>query len=368
MNRKQGMFLRILRRAATVRRRGTLTALLATVVASAVVTTMLNLYVDVGSKLQREFRAYGANLVVRGSDGSQLDSETLSRIDSVLAGRGTAAPFAYAIANTASGAPVVVAGTDMERARGMNRWWSVSRWPNAQGEALVGVRAAAAVNSNGRDFELVFRGKTHRLRQAGTLQTGADEDSRVYISLAEFQEWTGLTPSVVEVAAAGSAADVEAMRGRLAAAIPGTEVKPIRQIVEAEARVLEKTRASLLASVVLIVVTAALCVFATLMTWVLEQRKNVAVMKALGASERLINGLFAAQVAGVSGFGAVLGFLIGIGVAAWIGAANFHTAIVPRLSVFPPVFAGSVLLALGAAAAPVILLRRLQPAAILRGE
>ena len=57
-----------------------------------------------------------------------------------------------------------------------------------------------------------------------------------------------------------------------------------------------------------------------------------------------------------------------LGAAAWIGRANFHAAVTPRLEVFPIVLAGGVLVALVAALAPLAILRRMQPAVILRGE
>ena len=50
------MFLRMLLRAAVLRRGRAASALFAMVVAAAVATAMLNLYVDVQAKLQREFR------------------------------------------------------------------------------------------------------------------------------------------------------------------------------------------------------------------------------------------------------------------------------------------------------------------------
>jgi putative ABC transport system permease protein len=66
--------------------------------------------------------------------------------------------------------------------------------------------------------------------------------------------------------------------------------------------------------------------------------------------------------------GAILGFFIGIGVAAWIGRVNFHAPVVPRFSVFPYVLAGSIIVALLSAILPITMLRRIQPAIILRGE
>jgi putative ABC transport system permease protein len=66
--------------------------------------------------------------------------------------------------------------------------------------------------------------------------------------------------------------------------------------------------------------------------------------------------------------GAVLGFALGLGIAAWIGRANFHASISPRFGIFPEVVIGSVLVALLAALMPISLLRKVQPAIILRGE
>ena len=71
------MFLRMLVRAAVLRRGRAVSALFAMVVAAAVATAMLNLYVDVQAKLQREFRNYGANIVVVGRDGSGRDGASL---------------------------------------------------------------------------------------------------------------------------------------------------------------------------------------------------------------------------------------------------------------------------------------------------
>ena len=78
------MFLRMLVRAAVLRRGRAASALFAMVVAAAVATAMLNLYVDVQAKLQREFRNYGANIILVGKAGTSLPAGALSQVDSVL--------------------------------------------------------------------------------------------------------------------------------------------------------------------------------------------------------------------------------------------------------------------------------------------
>jgi putative ABC transport system permease protein len=262
----------------------------------------------------------------------------------------------------------VVAGTDFERVQKLNRWWSVSAWPSAPQSALIGKRALPVVSPDSKPFDLSFQGHTIQLTPAGTLQTGAAEDNRVYLSMAEFLAWTGVPASTIEVAANGSQEEVNAVIGQLTSALPTADVRPVRQIMEGEARVLGKTRATLYAASVLIVLTAALCVLATLTGWVFDRRRDFAIMKALGASERLISGFFAAEAVALGAVGAALGFVIGIGIAAWIGRVNFNAPVVPRLSVLPFVMAGSMAVALLSAMVPMSLLRRIQPAVILKGE
>ena len=205
------MFLRMLVRAAVLRRGRALSALFAMVVAAAVTTAMLNLFVDVQAKLRREFRNYGANIVLVGRDSDSLPADALARVESVLAGRGVVAPFALVVARTGDGQPVVVAGTDFDRVRQLDQWWSVSQWPSAPQQALVGVRALAVVSPKNQPFDLSFQGRTIRLTSTGTVRTGAAEDSRIYVSLADLVSWTGVQASTIEVAATGSPEEISAI-------------------------------------------------------------------------------------------------------------------------------------------------------------
>jgi putative ABC transport system permease protein len=379
------MFVRMLVRAAVLRRGRAASALLAMVVAAAVATAMLNLYADAQAKLRKEFRNYGANIVIVAKDGAALQGDALQQVDSVLGGRGLAVPFAYLVARTVDGQSIVVAGTDLAQAKKLNTWWKIESRNSGAGaparetgntitslsvatDALVGVRAKSVASPQDQPFDLTFQGRTIHLRPTATLQTGAAEDSRIYIPLSDFESWSHVQPFTIEVAAQGTPEEISATIQRLAQVLPKTEVRPVRQIMEAEARVLGKTRAALLAAAALIILTAALCVLATLMGWVFDRRRDFAIMKALGASERLLNSFFAAEAAALGIVGAILGFVIGIGIAAWIGRINFHAPVVPRLSVLPVILLGSVAVALLSAALPIGLLRRVQPAIILRGE
>lgn len=352
-----------------VRGRGrTLAALLAIAVAAAAATAMLNLFVDVQAKLHTEFRNYGANVIIVAKDGESFPTNALSTVDSIIGGRGVAVPFAYVVARMASGKAVVVAGTDFSAVQKLDHWWSVSAWPQTPQQALIGSHAAQALNISGQPFSLSFQGKSIQLAPAGTLQTGASEDSRIYISLFDFEKWTGIRASTIEVAVPGSPAEIDAAIQKLAQSFPSADVRPIRQIMAGEANVLGKTRSTMLYSAILIIATAALCLLATLIGWVYDRRRDFAIMKALGASSTMVNSFFAGEATLLGIAGAIFGFALGVGTAIWIGHASFHTSVAPRFGVFPVILLGSILVSLASALLPILLLQQVQPATILRGE
>jgi len=370
------MFLRMIYRAAVLRRGRALSALVAVCVAAAVSTALLTLQFDARAKLQREFRNYGANIIVAAKDGTSLPLDAPARVDSLLQGRGAWAPFGFVVARTPSGEAIVVAGTNFARARELDQYWSVSAWPVESPclqppcavPALLGVRAAKAFPDHTQSLALTFQGRAIQLATAGTVQTGGAEDSRIYVPLADFTAWTGLSLSTIEIEASGSTAEINTTLDSLTRALPDAEVRPVRRIVEGQARVLSRAGSTMLASALLVVLTAALCVLSTLMGWLFDRRRDFAIMKAIGASDRLLNSFFLVESAALGLAGALPGFLLGLGVAAWISRANFHSALTPRISVLPMVVGGSVIVTLLAAMFPVSRLHRLQPAAILRGE
>jgi len=358
------MFLRMLLRPLIVRRGSSAIAVLAIVVAATAATAMLTLFTDVQAKLRGDFRGYGANLIITAKNGAILPADALQKVEAQLHGNEVAAPFGYAIAK-AEGQAVVVGGLDVERTRKLDPFWMVSSWPQ-HGTVLVGSRAAKQLGKS--DLSLEFRGKKINVHQAGVLRTGSAEDSRIYMPLSDFTAWTGLQADTIEIAADRKPEELAALANMLTATVPEGDVRPIKQIAEAEANVFGKTRSTLLIAVIIIVATAALCVLATLTSSVLDRRKDFAVMKALGASPQLASALFACEAVLLGAAGAVLGFLLGIAVAFLIGRLNFHAVVVPHWDVFPMVLVGSIAMTILAALVPMALLSKTQPAVILKGE
>jgi putative ABC transport system permease protein len=359
------LLLRLLLKAAWVRKDRAFTALISVAVVATIATAALTIYSDLESKLSREFRGFGANIVVTKNSGA-LTADELTGIHKIVGDSAEIVPVGYAIATeTTSNAKIVVGGADIDKLRRLNSSWSFSN--AGQGSALVGARVDETITP-GANLQLSF-GKTNALiKPAGFFHSGSDDDSRVYIPLEDFVRFTGVQPNTALVRVEGRPQEIQNAITSLSAALPGIEVKPVRQITQAQTAVVGKTRSVVLASSAVVVILIMLCMVATFTGSVLERRKDFAVMKALGASNRTVNFLFASESALLALTGSIAGYILGCGIAFWIGKANFDAAILPQPLLLVPVLLGSVLLALIASTAPLRLLQQIQPAGILRGE
>src|SRR5215469_2823981 len=97
MSRHQ-LLLRLLFKAAWVRKDRALTAVVSVAVVATIATAALTIYSDLEGKLSREFRGFGANVVITKGSGS-LSNDELARITQTVGSHGDVLPVAYAIAN-----------------------------------------------------------------------------------------------------------------------------------------------------------------------------------------------------------------------------------------------------------------------------
>jgi putative ABC transport system permease protein len=364
--RRGQLWVRLLFKAAWVRKDRALTALVSVAVVATIATAALTVYYDLENKLSREFQSFGANVVVTARSGPLTERE-IRMIKSSLGGKGEVLPVAYAIANGPSNTRVVIGGADLKALTTLNSWWSLHQLKPA-GTALLGSRAAALYSPAGAPFELVYGPKRIQVRPGDTFTSGSDDDSRIYLEASDFLQLTGTAPNTALVRIDGKSREIQSKVAQLAATLPEAEVKPVRQVTQAQTAIVGRTRSIVLSASAIVVVMIVLCMLATFTSSVLERRKDFAVMKALGASNRMVNLLFAGEASLLAVTGAVIGYLAGSGVAFWIGKANFDAAILPQPLLLAPVLVGSVVLALIASTAPLRLLQQIQPAGILRGE
>ena len=73
-------FAGMLRRSLVHRRARSVSALVAMTVSAGVATALLTLYADLDAKLHKEFRSFGANIVITAAANAPLPADALVRV------------------------------------------------------------------------------------------------------------------------------------------------------------------------------------------------------------------------------------------------------------------------------------------------
>jgi putative ABC transport system permease protein len=362
-------------------------ALIALVSGAAVISALLNLELDVEHKLTQEFRSLGANVVIASKQGVEtFDGDAAADTPGLLnEGRVSkgleamsspdiagSAPYLYVVARTAN-VPVVAAGTWLDQIRALGPTWKLEgNWVNSRSDdsdCLVGRNVAQRFHLRpASQFDLSYLGRNVRLTVAGVLDAGGSEDNQVFVSLPVAQKLAATQDGIElwQLSVAGTTQAVATVVRRLESQFPDLDVRPIRQVTEAEGDLLNRIRLLIVGMALLIWVLTALCVLATMAALAMERREDVGLMKALGGSISRVVGLFLAEVGVLGAAGGLLGCAVGVALSMWMGRRVFGTAISPRWEIFPLTISLMVAVAL-AGALPLRLLGKVKPAVILRG-
>ena len=359
-------------------------AILALVSGGMVISALLNLEFDIERKLTQEFRMLGANLVISPGRDAQMpgvappalmnERDAFAAIQNMKDPAVVAAvPFLY-IVERGGGTPVVVVGTKMEDLPKLEPSWRIEgQWSSSRDNQIpcvvgrnVAQQLRLAVNN---PLDLTYLGKSARVTVTGILDTGGAEDNQIFMQLPEVQSLAGFPGEIglVQLSVRGATKAISDYAARLGTALPAYEVRPIRQVTEAEGDLLNRIRLLIVSMVLLILALTALCVLATMAALAMERRHDVGLMKALGGSIARIVALFMAEVGVLGAAGGFVGSILGIELSRWMGQRVFGTAISARWEIFPLTVALMVAVAL-AGALPLRLLGKVKPAVIFRGE
>lgn len=363
-------------------------ALLAVTSGATVISALLDLQFDVERKLTQEFRALGPNIVISAQPNSGYAATPASQPGSVsptlmdeqivlprvqmasLPNSVSVAPYLYFVARI-NEVPVVAAGTLITQAvRGEPTWRLNGHLPSADPrDCAVGRKVARQFGLEpGSEFDLAYEGRSEHLKVAFVADTGGPEDNQVFVDLQLAQGLAGVNGiELVQIRVDGTRQQVSDAIAKLKQVLPQYDVRPIRAVTQAEGNLLDRTRLLIASMIALILVLTALCVLATMMALAMERRKQVGLMKALGGSISRIVGLFLMEVGALGAVGGLIGCLLGIALAQWMGDRVFGASINLRWEIFPLTIALMIVVAL-TGALPLRLLGKVKPAVILRGE
>jgi putative ABC transport system permease protein len=358
-------------------------AILALVSCATVVSALLNLEFDIERKLTQEFRTLGANLLISprnaqitGSSPAEVmsESDVSTAIQSVKDPNVVAAaPFLYIVGN-AQNTPVVIAGTNLEELPKLEPAWEIEgTWKPSKAQqtaCLVGRDVARQLElAVGSLLNLTYLKRSAQVKVIGIVDAGGAEDNQVFVELTAAQDLAGLPGEIsfAQLSVSGTTAGISSYATRLASALRAYEVKPIRQVTEAEGDLLSRIRLLIVSMIVLISVLTALCVLGTMAALAMERRQDVGLMKALGGSIGRIVTLFMAEVGVLGAAGGFIGAILGVELSRWMGQRVFGQGISSRWEVFPITIVLMVAVAL-AGALPLRLLGKVKPAIIFREQ
>jgi putative ABC transport system permease protein len=388
-----------------------------------VATAMIAVATDIGDKMNRELRGYGANLVVTPqedtldleiggvnlkppSDGAYLNEADLPKIKGMfwrnnIVGFAPMLPVSVDLANAKN---VPLLGTYFAKhftfgkeeyvtgVRTTDPWWKVQgAWPDDESsDVLLGERLAAQLGREPGD-EIEIAGKAHRVD--GILSTGGAEDEEIVAPIAMAQQILGRQGAVrrVYVSALTKPEDAFARRDprsmsgevydrwycspyaasiafQLQEAIPHSHATQIRQVAQNEGTVLSRIEGLMLLVTFAALGAAALAVSAAMATAIFERRAEVGLMKAMGAGRAMVATLFFAEAALLGLLGGAAGFLGGALLAREIGQSIFGSQISIQPVLLPIVLAIAVIVTFAGSAAAIRRAVMLDPVFALRGE
>jgi putative ABC transport system permease protein len=423
------MFLRIVSESfARKPRRKVLTAA-ALALGMAVATATLEVALDVGDRLAREFRALGANLLVTpasdtlpleigGVDyrpvnaGAYLPAGDLGKLKTIFWRNNVMgfAPFLDVPVTIASGGSrEELIGTWYSHSVSVpdgsafttgisatDPWWRVEgRWfSDAADEGVAGAALAQRLDLRaGSKVQIDAGGHSRTLTITGIVSTGGREDNSILAPLEIAQDLAGrpgqyrrlLVSALTKPADAFSERDpstmtpveydrwycspyISSISHQIQQQLTGVEVRAIRQVAEGEGRILTRVSGLMWIVTFAALFAAALAVGATSATTVLERRSEIGLMKALGASRRAVGAFFVAEQLFLALVGGALGYALGIFLARALGIGIFGVAPALRWILLPIVLVLAAVVALLGSLLPLGRASRVDPAPVLRGE
>ncbi len=418
------MFLRILRKSLSKRKSRIAIAVISVIIGAAILTALLSVSFDITEKVGYEFRKYGANLLVApksdtievGFPGVDFGSVTeqryinesdLWKIKTIYWRNNVLGfvPLLYQIVRIEENEieqNAVLVGTyfnkDVEIVdpyssndppvfntgiQAISPWWNVKgMWIEDQNDttsSMVGVNVAEKLGLEVGDtytirynenYEDLLNESTYNLTVTGIVETDGHEDNQIFVNLQVAQYISSRQDKVhtVQVSALCNACPVDTFAEEIEEKIPYAEAKTVKQLVSSEMSILGMIEDMMFLITIIALLASALGVMTTMTTAVIERRKEIGLMKSVGAENKRIGALFISEATIIGIIGGILGYIVGVFLAQFIGLNVFNTYINLRLEILPIAIGISIGVSLLASILPVKRAVRVEPAIVLRGE
>ena len=352
-------------------------ALLAVAIGATIISGMITVYKEVPEQMGREFRAYGANLLLLPSGGTTtIQEEKLEPVYKKLQGHEIigSAPFLYERLKI-NESPILTGGADFAMVKKVSPYWQITgSLPSGnKKEILLGYELSEKFMVQPGDTVILALGDgswESPFTVSGLVRTGGKEEQFAYLDLKLMQQIVN-KPGVIsmaQISVVASASELDAFTKQMETEEPSIHPQTVKQIASSEQTVLGKLQALVLLVTIVVLLLTLVCVGTTMTEVVSERRKEIGLKKALGADNRNIAAEFFGESCMLGLLGGILGTVCGYLFAQAVGVNVFGRSL--HLSI--PIALMSVILSIAVTAVatmlPVRTAVKVEPAIVMRGE
>ncbi len=398
---RERMYLKMVVSSLVRRSSRLIVAVLAIAIGATTLSGLVTIYYDIPRQLGREFRSYGANLVLLPRGDTKILRGDLEAVRRIIGGDRIVgmAPYRYQTVKI-NEQPYIIAGTDLDEARKNSPFWYVEgEWgtKDRPDQVMVGKEIARTLDlSLGDDFvvkgvkygqsavasQQTFSAEENVKKDVGTqyfsrklyvrgiVTTGGAEEGFIFTDADMLDELIGDTfrGDVVECSIMADAAGLGTLSSTIEAELPSVQPRAVRRLTQSQDIVLGKLQALVYLVTIVVLLITMISVYTTMMAMVAERKREIGLKKALGAENGLIIGEFLGEGVLLGFIGGALGVLLGFEFAQQVSLSVFGRAIHFQWLLIPITIAVFIAITILASILPVRKVMDIHPAIVLRGE
>ncbi len=410
------MLARLMKQSFLNQKKAMLLMVASVAVGTALASALITISLEISGKVSQELRAFGANILIEPKIEGLADisgQKRFLRHDDIIKSKTIfwrhnivgISPTLHAKAsvnNTDEEVGVVGAWYEKElplpgeaknfRAgiKTVSPWWNMKgRWPATGDEVVIGTSLSgrfgftegSVVLLDGREFTV-----------SGIVETGGADDEKVFMELESLQKLKGLEGKISRmlVSALTTPMDefaykdpdtmtkveyekwyctgyVTSIAKQLEEVFQGSVSTPIWQVAQTEGKILERLRLLIYFLSLAALIAAAIGVSTTMIMSLLRRVHEIGLMKAIGADSGRIISLFLTEGIVIGCIGGIIGYVLSIAFAEYIGLTVFNTGFEKRAVLLPVAICSAIFISFIGIILPVRKALGIKPAVVLKG-
>lgn len=376
---KNKFYLKMIMTSLARRRARMLTALLAIAMGATIISGLVTIYYDIPRQMGKEFRSYGANmLVIPTNPDKKITNEQLDEIKSLipsgkLVGQ---APYIYTNAKI-NEQPYMLAGTDLKGAKKNSPYWLIDgSWPEKPREVLIGNEVSKALGLKEGDKIIINTPKVNgegsidtNFVVSGVVTTGGKEEELIFMGIDDISQLVkDKNYDVVEYSVEAEQNELSKIVSNISQKDGSLTPQMVKRVTASQDIVLNKLQALVFIVTIIVLFIMMICVSTTMMAVVTERRKEIGLKKALGATNSSVIVDFLGEGAFLGVFGGLLGVALGYIFANRVSISVFARKVSFLPLLVPMTIIVCIVITIVASLIPVSKTVDIDPALVLRGE